>query len=365
MRKLASVQRITKLSPIEGADKIEVADVLGWHVVVQKSDNFKVGDLVIYCEVDSLLPLHEKFEFLGKGSAPKTMFVDGREIQGYRIKTIVLRGQISQGICFPLTLLDLRRTDSETKESFAVEDETERMEALKGIFKEGYDLTKIMGIHKYDMPLPAEMAGAAIGSLPGDIPKTDETRIQFLPNLLERYADTPFYVTEKLDGASITIFMRDGGLHVGGRGYDLLPSDSIMWKTARELQLESRLENELVLQGEIFGPGINGNHLKQSKHAIRFFNVYSTKEGRYLSLDDFLHVLTALRVDSVPLIKTDFKLPKTVDEIVEYATRNSIINPNVKAEGIVVRPMNEQLDPDLGRLSFKVISPKYLLKHDE
>lgn len=91
-RKLASIQRISSLSPIDGAEKILKATVLGWELVVAKADNFKVGDLVVYCEVDSVLPPKPEFEFL-------------RE-RKFRIKTIKLKGQVSTGIIFPLTILE-------------------------------------------------------------------------------------------------------------------------------------------------------------------------------------------------------------------------------------------------------------------
>ena len=112
MRKLASIQKIVSLEPIKDADKIEKATVLGWELVVAKKDNFKVGDLVVYCEVDSILPDKPEFEFL-------------RE-RKFRIKTIKLRGQVSQGICFPLSILP------------------------KAKYNEGEDVTEVFGARKYD-----------------------------------------------------------------------------------------------------------------------------------------------------------------------------------------------------------------------
>ena len=70
-RKLATIRKINDLSPIEGADKIEVATVDGWKVVVAKDVGHKIGDWVVYCEIDSFLPIKEEFEFLRKSSYKK------------------------------------------------------------------------------------------------------------------------------------------------------------------------------------------------------------------------------------------------------------------------------------------------------
>jgi RNA ligase (TIGR02306 family) len=91
MRKLASIQKIVDIRPIDGADKIEVAQVLGWEVVVAKKDEFKVGDLVIYIEIDSIVPDKSEFDFLRD--------------RKFRVRTIKLRKQVSQGLILPLSIL--------------------------------------------------------------------------------------------------------------------------------------------------------------------------------------------------------------------------------------------------------------------
>ena len=159
-RKLASVRKISDLSPIEGADKIEVATIDGWKVVVAKDVGHKVGDLVIYCEIDSFLPIKPEFEFLRKSSYKK--MVDGRE--GFRLKTIKLRGQVSQGLILPLSLIEYTNVN----------------------FEIGMDVTLMLGINKYDPPIPAELAGKVKGLFPSFIPKTDEERVQ---NLSKEYEE--------------------------------------------------------------------------------------------------------------------------------------------------------------------------------
>src|SRR4051812_39405747 len=106
MRTLASIQTINAVEPILNADAIEKIRVLGWWVVAKKGEH-KLGDKVVYCEIDSLLPERPEFEFL-RASSFKPAQVDetGSVVipAGFRIKTIKLRGQVSQGICFPLSI---------------------------------------------------------------------------------------------------------------------------------------------------------------------------------------------------------------------------------------------------------------------
>jgi RNA ligase (TIGR02306 family) len=166
MRKLASIQKIKSLEPIEGADAIEKATVLGWQLAVKKGE-FKVGDLAVYCEIDSLLPDRPEFAFL--------------KPRGMRIRTIRLRGQVSQGICFPLSILP---EDIEPQEDM--------------------DVTEILGITKYEPPIPAYLSGKVKGKFPSFIPKTDETRVQVLQKVLDKYQGISCYVSEKLDGSSAT-----------------------------------------------------------------------------------------------------------------------------------------------------------------
>ena len=153
-RKLATVKKITNIRPIEGADMIELATVGGWNVVVGKDVGHKVGDMVVYCEIDSFLPIRDKFEFLRKSSFKKM-----GEQEGFRLKTIKLRGQISQGLILPLL---------ETFGDFS------------WTAYEGLDVTERLGIIKYEPPIPAELAGQVIGGFPSFIRKTDEERIQNL-----------------------------------------------------------------------------------------------------------------------------------------------------------------------------------------
>lgn len=366
-RKLASVQHIVALDPIEGADKIEVATILGWHVVVEKG-KYKVGDLIVYCEVDSLIPLRTEFIHLQDYCAVKNVYVDGKSRWGYRIKTAKLRGQISQGIVFALDVLvaNVMVDGKPQRDIIDWANPMYRGEPLQA----GLDVTEHLDICKYEMPLPSDLAGKARGGWPGFMPKTDEPRLQGMPGLLDKYKDLTFYATEKIDGSSVTLFIKNDEMHCAGRTIDWLDDGkNVIWRVAKELNIEAKLRelgyaDRIALQGEIFGPGIQGNPLRQSRATIRFYNAYDWVRGSYLPYAEFTKLIADMGLELVPVITDNFKLLPTVDDMVAYANRDSVLNPDVKLEGVVFRPLDEYKDPDIGRLSFKVISPEYLLKHE-
>lgn len=362
MRQLATIQKINKLEKIDGADSIELASVLGWHLVVKKGE-FKVNDPCIFIEVDSLLPIREEFNFLSDRGT-KTILVDGKEVEGYRLKTIKLREQISQGLCLPLSLLGLNN------------------------LPEGYDVTQILGIHKYEKPVSASLVGLAKGEIPSYIRKTDETRLQSIPRVLTFFSNIvgtikpEYYVTEKIDGTSMTVFYTfdNQELHVCSRNLEWKEeSNNSYWQMANKLGLKDKLrisEEGLVIQGELAGEGIQGNPLKIKGHRFFVFNIFNLYLQKYLSLCEMLDFCSHAGIDTVPVIETNFKLKDSVDEMVEYANRKSLLNPNELAEGIVVRSDNVVDTKKLNkiafkiygqmndRISFKVLNPYYLLKHD-
>lgn len=354
-RKLASIQKILELKPIEGADTIEVATVLGWHVVVKKGE-FAPNDLCVYFEVDSLLPPTPDFEFLAKGGLKKSYF-GGREYTGYRLKTIRLRGQVSQGLCLPMSILQNKKYPNDARETPVYD------------FKEGVDVTALLGVVKYEPAIPACLTGEVIGMFPSYIPKTDEIRLQAVPGVLERHKAKKFYVTEKLDGTSMTVFIKDDVLHVCSRSLDLKESEkNTYWQVVRKLGLEKKLRalgKPYALQGEVVGDNIQNNRLKINGHTCYFFNVYDFEAGKFLGFADFMAVINSLDVPVVPLLDDNFTLLDSVDAMVTYATRKSVIAPETEVEGVVVRSIEEAVDEELGRLSFKVINPEFLLKYGE
>lgn len=346
MRKLASIRQINELQPIEGADKIELAIVDSWKVVVAKG--LKVGDKVVYCEIDSFLPVKPEFEFLRKSCYKK--LIDGTE--GFRLKTIKLRGQISQGLCIPLHELP-QIADKEV----------------------GEDVSEILGIIKYEPPIPAQLAGSAKGNFPSFLKKTDEERVQNLTKKYQEYLTSgkQFYATEKLDGSSATFYLKDGQFGVCSRNLELkeeiyvpeqiICEDGIVrtkkensfWKVARNLNIEEKLKTlpfNACLQGELIGEGIQGNPYKIRGQDVRFFNLFNVDTYEVLPVNDLIEFCDKVDLLTVPIF--DIALPKTIDELLVLAESKSALNFETEREGLVIRSTDS-------KISFKAISNKFLL----
>ena len=338
-RKLASIRRISDIQEIPGADMIELAIVDGWKVVVAKEVGHKVGNLVVYCEIDSFLPIREEFEFLRKSSFKKM-----GDQEGFRLKTIRLRGQVSQGLILPIVVLNPPDTNIYVTPF------------------EGLDVTEMLGIVKYEPPIPAELAGKVKGLFPSFIRKTDEERIQNLASEYEEMRKHTYYETEKLDGSSATFYYNDGVFGVCSRNLELLETEgNTFWKIARELDLENKLKEygiNLSIQGELIGEGIQGNPYKIKGQTVRFFNLFDIDLYVYHSLSVFQETMKVLGLETVPVLNTHFHLPDTIDELLLMADGKSELNPNFDREGIVIRSLDR-------KISFKVISNKFLLKHEK
>lgn len=361
-RKLASVQKIISTSPIEGADRIEIANILGWQCVTQKSNEFKPGDLVCYFEIDSLIPLtHTHFEFLRKKVDQSTA----------RIKTIKLKGKFAQGLILPLPLI------AEVLKDKGID---------VAIFNEDDDLTEALGVTKWEPEIAAQLAGQVVGQFPSFVSKTDETRIQSCPSVLEKHKGTRMYATEKIDGSSITVFYvnrNQPGLPskylettedewifgVCSRNLCLQKTEgNAYWKAVENLGLEEKLKaygKPIVLQGELFGIGIQKNKLGRPSIEINWFNVGDPTDRTMKDKAEAFKILAELDLKPVPVIHEDIELNFTVDELVVMSMGKSVYNPTVWREGLVFRPLIEQEVRHLGRFSFKVINPEFSVKYDE
>jgi len=335
-RKLASVQRILDLRPIDGADRIEMARVLGWSVVVRKEE-FNIGDLCVYVEIDSKLPERPEFEFMRD--------------RKFRVKTVKLRGQVSQGIAFPMSILP------------------------PTINMEGEDVTEILDIIKYEPPQKEHLGGDVKGSFPGFLCKTDEIRIQTVPELLDPTypgRKDPWYVTEKLDGTSVTAYLtKDGEFGICSRNLELKIEEnqsSFVVRVLQELDIESRLRRVqelfmlpragIAIQGELVGPGIQKNKYDLKDKEFRLFSVFFPDAFRYALYSEFQCAHDMLEIKAVPIVLGSYTLPATVDDIVEFSRGPSALNPDTPREGIVVRNT-------VDGTSFKVVNPDFLLKHKE
>ncbi len=353
MRKLASIQTVNAVEPIPNADAIERIRVLGWWVVSKKGEH-QPGDKLVYCEIDSLLPERTEFEFLRASSfKPAQTDASGATIlpAGFRIKTVKLRGQVSQGICFPLSILP----------SGAPTDE-------------GADVTEVLGVLKWEAPISVGMRGRVKGGFPGFLPKTDETRVQILEAALHRHRGKTFYVTEKLDGASFTAFLRQGEFGICSRNLwmDETDESSVLVRVAKGLKVEEklraareRLGHDVAIQAEVIGPGIQKNKYGLKEVTLRVFNVLNVDAYRLIDHQKMLAALEEMGLEAVPQLGT-LVLNHTVDELVALSEGTSVLNARVQREGVVLRPPAEEYDEDVGgRLSFKAINPKFLLKYDE
>jgi len=336
-RKLATIERIAEIHPIDGADAIERAVIRGWNVVIKKGD-FKEGDLCVYCEIDSLMPEREEFEFLRP--------------RGFRIRTIKLRGQVSQGIIFPLTVLP------------------DKLFPLTE-FNIGEDVSEVLGITKYEPPIPACLAGVMKGGFPSHSIKTDEERIQNLMDHFEDYKKETWIATEKLDGSSATFSIFDGVFGVSSRNLELKENEeNSFWKFARDENVEVKMRKymadhgmeALTIQGELIGEGIQKNIYRIKGQTVRFFRVFDPIKYQFLPYELALEAIKEMWLETVPVIDMNFKLPEKYEDLIAYSDGRSAIAETAR-EGVVFVAKNPSYN-DNGRLSFKVISNKFILKHD-
>ena len=358
MRKLASIKRISNILPIEGKDRIALAVVDGWQVIVQKAD-YEVGGLCVFCEIDSVFPEKPEFEFLRS--------------KGFRIKTMKMAGVISQGICFPLSILPPKPN---------------------GEYELEEDVTDILGIVQYEAtkdndPVPKKeskkyprwlmriplfraivLRKKKKGDFPSFISKTDETRIQNAPFYLE--IDATWVATEKVDGQSGTFallrhkriwpFKDKFEYIVCSRNLRLPePDNSSYWKVSEKYKIKNVLRNLIgkrdfvAIQGECVGPGIQGNKYKFDETDLYVFNLIYP-DGR-ASSPRAKSIIENHGMKFVPIIDTNVRLPKTVNEVLDMAHGDSVLGNTIR-EGIVFRSQD-------GKQSFKAVDPLFLMKYNE
>lgn len=380
-RKLAHVEIIESLNPIEGADKIEVCTVLGWHLVVKK-DEFKVGDKIVYIEVDSVVPEKPEFEFLRD--------------RKFRVRTIKLRGQISQGLVLPLSTLD------------NYVENPKGLEKIKEALSAGDNVTDYLGITKYLTPSERDdisrqeeaikleksklkkfmmryswyrkyfLSRKAKSGFPYWVSKTDEERIQNIPKVLEQYKDYKVYVTEKIDYQSVTftgkmiprfegvlgklIPIKKYKFVVCSRNLTTNDKDSLYWKIADKYGIESILRQNptLTIQGEQGDTKIQGNKYKIKEPKMWVFNIIDHEKNYHYDYFEMKDFCQKWGLDYVPLIEvvTLSSIGTTVDEVVEYCKGKSTL-ADIQREGVVIRC----IENGKKLLSFKSINPEFLLKY--
>lgn len=343
MRKLASIQVVNEIRPIENADAIECVVILGWTVVAKKGE-FKVGDKCVFFEIDSILPNEEKYSFLDYKE----------EYNGYRLKTVRLRGQLSQGLALPINIFDI----------------PEDIEV-------GTDLTEQLKIRKYEPPVPEE-TGAKPSSRVWEIPKTDEERYQSNPALVEALKGKKYYASVKLDGTSTTIILNfneddEPEVNVCGRNTCYIESaNNKYWAVTMKYSMKEKILDyynktgkRLAFQGELIGPKIQGNKMGLTENDLYIFNVWMA-DGKQpfekCDLDTSLKIAKDFGLNFVPIELTG-EFVYTSDELqdltkIKYNKYFPNAKPSQNIEGLVFRSIDM-------KVSFKVVSNEFLLRGGE
>lgn len=370
MRKLVTIQKIEDVQPIEGADAIEKIKVLGWWVVAQKSIGYKVGDLVVYHEIDSFLPEGiPAYQFLVDKSSRLY-----NQRKGHVVRSIKLRGQISQGFCVPLE--ELFKVTHLTGTNFVAATPKNNLEAVVDWVEDlvGLEVTELLGVEKYEPPIPASLAGLIKGNFPSSWKKTDQERVQNLESeVLEAYdSDMKFEVTIKLDGSSMSFGMSEGDIHVCSRNLSLkLEQEGNTYvDTFKSLNMEDKLdfmycnESHFVFQGELMGEGIQKNQEKLKGHHFFLYDVYDIQAGNYVSSSLRRRIAETYGLKHVPVLHESttlrdlgFKRETLIDDILKFAEGDSLTK-GIKREGVVFKSVD-------GSFSFKAISNAWLLKNQD
>ena len=390
MRKLASIQKVWKLSSIEGADRIELAHILGWQCVVNKG-KFKEGDLCVYFEIDSFLPVRPEFEFL-RPSSYKSSPILG---EGFRLRTMKFCGEISQGLAMSLEEVGILFKDNGDNRQdirdyvFRNPDgtEIEMIENVKNaafyqaIALEGMDVSNLLGVIEWEIPERAASDGTIIGEAKKYIPVTEETRIQSAAGLLESFSGLKYYITTKLDGTSNSVCVdSEGVFRVFGHNYEYKDDgNSRFYSWVKEHKIEDLVRGymkkkhltAMTVQGEFCGEGIQKNRLKLSSPNWYFFTV--VEDGNRAGLEEMTRFADFCRdqgadLEMVPVEETGEDLPaeyRTEEALLERAAEDRTgIYKGGQPEGIVIRPVVPVYSGIVGGdLSMKVVNNKYLLKN--
>ena len=347
MRKLASIQRIWKIEPIEGADRIELAHVLGWQCVVNKGQ-FQPMDIGVYFEIDSFFPIRPEFEFMRATSYKKSDVMG----EGFKLRTMRFRGEISQGLLLPLSQFPQIPAETEI----------------------GTDVTELIGVKKWEIEERVTTGGTAIGTLPYDIPHTDETRVQEEPALIQAFAGLEYYISTKMDGSSHSIGIDENGFHVTGHNYEYKDDGTssfyelVKARGYREkMEAFAKKENlaTFTVQGELCAPGIQQNRLRLIKPEWYVFTI--RENGKRVGLRRMLEICDLLGLEHIPIEEVGMDLPSKYPTVEALLARADGDYPKGgKKEGIVVRPTEPVFCPLISAsLSMKIVSNKYLLKNEE
>lgn len=338
-RKLASVQRVLEIVAIAGADAIEAVRINGWQCVVKKG-TFAPGDRGVFFEIDSIPADTPAYRFLWTPKGGSS--VEGVRPLKFRIRSMTLRGCLSQGLLLPLAEAGVPADTAD-----------------------GTDVTELLDVGKYEPALPPG-ADELRAPFPSRVPRTDEMRVQSAPTVLEELRGQPYVATLKCDGTSATYLIDpdDGTLHACGRNWSIREGESVYWRVAHRLGLEAALRahaGRYAIQGELCGPGIQKNPLALGEAQLFVFSAYDLVDHRFLADAELRALAAAMGLTPVPVVEEGEAFAHDQASLLALAEG---VYPGTKnqREGVVIRPRTETFSATLaGRLSFKAISNKYLL----
>lgn len=339
MRKLATVQSIKAIEPIDNADQIETARVLGWQVVVRKN-MFQPGMKAVYFETDTLLPETNPHFASFQSHGQKSVVVNGTKVKGHVLRTRKLRGVVSQGLLMSLAELGL---DS----SLTV----------------GTDVTDMIGVHKWEEQLPQN--GNIIGRFDTKwAPKTDAIRVQTLAEYWDLIKSMKWVPTVKVDGSSQTLLNDGENIRIFSRNWET-SKDVAGFQVAEQFGLVDAIKQYpgMAVQFELAGPKFNGNRLKLEHLRPFVFAIWENSvKVPHADWDDVFNKF------SVPVLGDEWAPTGDLDEMIEkVSTLRGQITNGLLDEGIVFHLVDDSTGAlpewlDVNR-NFKIINNKYLLKH--
>lgn len=328
MKNLATIQTIKEVRPHSNADALSLATVLGWQVVIKK-DEYKAGDKCVYVAIDTVLPDHPNFEFLRN--------------KNFRIKPIRLRGEPSNGICFPTSILPENTP-----------------------LDEGLDVTDIVKVVKYEKPIPVALAGQAFGHMPSYIIITDEDNLRSYPRALNELIGKEYYITRKDDGSSGTFFIKDEVFNVCSRRIHLKEDpNNGFWKMAHKYNIESIIREQfpnanVAIQGEIYGEGIQKNPLRIKGIDFNMFNIFDIDRRVFLGYSQLQSFSKTYNIPMVSVIDEGSCFNYNLNDLIVLANKQLYPTGN-PAEGIVIRSKEEFYSEELKkRWSGKILNENYL-----
>jgi RNA ligase (TIGR02306 family) len=326
--KEATIQKISAIEKHTNADALEIAKVLGWNVIVKKGE-YVAGDICVYVVIDSVLPEKPEFEFLRN--------------KHFRIKPIRLRGVESAGICFPVNIVPGYVAKTANKDEFFRSWKEEDGGEKRMVYEVGDDVSELIGVKHYEKPIPAQLAGQAVGHFPSFLIITDEDNLRTYPDAVPELYSRPYYITRKDDGSSGTFFMRGTEFGVCSRRIHLKETEGNgFWKMAHKYDIQNAItkafpDRDIALQGEVVGPGIQHNKLGLTELEFHLFNIFDIKARLFLDYDTLVNFTTDYNIPFVTVIESGTAYSHTLEELIALANAQTYPTGG-PAEGIVIRP---------------------------